>query len=165
MKLIKTIINGLILLGVFTMCKKYDENILLFSAPEQTLEKLSRGGGHFVYCKINGVDSTELMKNIIPEYTRGQFIYSPNSITGSEMGKSDFFNANIDDGNGHYHFFIAKFISHKKIFSINRQIRRFIPTFKEDRNQYDFKVIRLTPHEFKIRINSNDKEYEILIAK
>jgi len=144
-------------------CKKYPENVLLLAAPEAVLARLS--GGHIVYCKVNGIDSTDLMKNIIPEYTIGKFIYSPSSITGSGMGKSDFYNANIDDGNGHYHFFIAQFISHKKIFSINRQITRFIPTFKENRNQYDFKVIKLTPNEFKIRINSNNKEYEILIAK
>ncbi|GAB4204394.1 MAG: hypothetical protein Fur0023_12170 [Bacteroidia bacterium] len=136
----------------------------MLSTPEQTLSKLS--GGHIVYCKINGIDSTSLMKSSIPEYNSGEFIYSPQSITGSGPGKSDFFNGNFDDGNGHNHFFIAEFKKGKNIFSINRHIKRFIPTYNGSyQDEYRFNVIKLTSREFKIRINSKDKEYEVLIGK
>lgn len=175
-----------IMLYMMTGCKKYPENILLVAAPEAVLEKLS--GGHIVYCKVNGKDSTDLMRSIIPEYTTAKFNYSSSGFCNCAIWSSYYFNCKFTDIQGNTlnnGFYTIEFERSKKKITINKKFSArsrfiFIPTISTCDSIYNpstmsvtsyhckkvtFDILKLTTKELKITTIYKDKEYELLITK
>lgn len=168
----------IIMIIFFTGCmKKYPENTILFAPPEKVLAKLS--GTRIVYCKIDGVDSTALMKQYDPDYTQKKFYYYIKG-NGHSSESSYYYNGefSINKGSDWSSGFILEWTGSKTKFSlknINSKLPLVIvPTLYPDSLKYppyiryiEFEVIKLTPKELKIKgySYSKNKTYELYFAK
>lgn len=158
--------------------KKYPENSILFAPPEKVLAKLS--GAKIVYCKIDGVDSTELMKQYDPNYTSKKFYYYPNG-NGHSSESSYYCNAEFTTNKGSdllssgliLEWTLSRTKFSVKNFNINIPLV-LIPTLSPDSLKYppyiryiEFEIIKLTPKELKVKgySYSKNKTYELYFAK
>lgn len=150
---------------LYSSCKKYDENKILFSPPEKVMMKLS--GAHIVYCKIDGHDSTGNMIALLPNYTKYEFKYVPNS--GISVESSYYFNCvfGFESEPSDEKYYLLTFSKDRKEFEIypkwNKTSNRFIPSVPK--RELFFHIKKLTTKELKITTNINNKEYELYLSK
>ena len=168
---IKLVTIACILITCFTTCKKYPDNILWFKNPEN----LAPFNGYIKAYLVNGIDSTESLKNYLGSkfYVAAQYGATYDRIAVTE---SDAKNANRHQPYLKYYAystsqaeFSYKYLSKKKQLIINNNIRDTSlykkNLFIEDGLTWDIiQLSRKNKKDFKIKTTHNNNTYEIHIG-
>ena len=150
------ILASLLLVMLFTTCKKYPENNLWFKSPEKAFK-----GGEIIAYMVDGIDSIPMWNTI---YSTAPYNGYGTNITVENFIFNTKGNVLLDSniGGGSFHFF-----NHKKYISIsftmtnnpwNPQPQYYFFGTKDS----DWKVLKLTSNgDMRIQRTYNNKVYEI----